>query len=388
MTRTSARETYDATVGLLPRGQAPQLIFAIVKITIDLGTGRRTTAQPLLHDVWDPATPARLAPGSDYWIDKPACDVTVVGDAIAPAPVRESAVGVRVGNRELAVRVLGPRVVEHTAGRVGFSEPEHFERMPVTWAHAYGGADLRVPVPPAETLAAQLERAADHPGVYPRNPMGRGYVVGSIPAGLQLPNLEDPARPLTPELIAAASPEQWYLRPPPVCFELVPPFVFPRCLHFGVDAWYPAPDDERLAEVRSGALPRGFRGAGLPELARQEAAAGLAFPELPAGTPFAVAGMSADARTLTCAMPAAPHVEIALEGRREQLLARPQLVVLRPNENLATFTFAAVTTHMHRRFIPGIHRTIPLTVSVDGDAPIDHAPPPVPAGGVTPPRPA
>ena len=378
--RTSVRPHYDAVVGLLPRGTIPSLAYAIVKVTLDTSTGRATHAEPLVQDVWDPATPARLAPGSDYWLDKVATDVVVTGDVVLERAAPETEVGIRVGSVAQRIAVRGRRMLRWQGGRPHIDAPHPFERIAMSWANAYGGVDRRVPVPSDAARDLELVLEGDHPGLYPRNPMGKGYVVVDAPAdGIELPHLEDPTDSLTPARIVVGRPERWFLQPRPVCFAGRSPVQFPRLAHFGLDAWFPAPDDERLPEVRSGELPRNWRGSTQHfALARQEASPGLAFAELPPGTPIAVSGMAAGGRTISVAVPPAPRIAIGLEGRFEALPARLTLVVVRPNDARVTCTFAATTTRMHRVFVPGVHAEIPLAVRIDDDDAIPYEAPPTP----------
>src|ERR1035437_3273348 len=100
----------------------------------------------------------------------------------------------------------------------------------------------------------------DHPGLYPRNPVGKGYLVLPDPIeGVELPNLEDPADLLTPERLVTRQPELWFRQPLPWCFEWTVGLTFPRCLYLGLDAWFPAPDGAPLGEVQRGYIPPNLR---------------------------------------------------------------------------------------------------------------------------------
>ncbi len=362
MTRAPVYDDFDASVGLWPHGTLARVAYGLVKITIDLASGRRIRAEPLRHDVWDPRSVARLAPGSDHWFDKPATDVFVIGEAVAPRAVPELAVGVRVGARELALRVIGRRVARRRDDRIVISDPEPFERMPLTWANAYGGTDPRV-----DASHGPAAHAALPAGTYPRNPEGKGYVVLPPDGELELPTLEAPEAPLHAGNLVPGDPRRWHLQPPPRCFAPVPAVAFPRSLWFGLDAWHRAPDDARLHEVASGQLPPGFRGAALPPLrGRQEGAPGLVFDALAAGTPIVIAGMHPEGRALALTVPPAPELALELEGRIERGPARLTTVAVRPSDGVATFTWATTMTELPRGFVVGLHRAIPLALHIDG----------------------
>jgi len=134
---------------------------------------------------------------------KPATDILVCGDAVAPNGKRVTAldVGLRVGAINKRLRVTGDRIWEDDAliGGAKMSAPEPFERMPVVYERAYGGWD----------------RSASDPALHrmeSRNPIGTGFAVreeGCV--GVPLPNIENPD-----QLIAA-----WKDRPAPAGFNAI-----------------------------------------------------------------------------------------------------------------------------------------------------------------------
>jgi hypothetical protein len=382
------RDHYDAAIGFAPADGEPKGIFAVVKRTYDLKTGALARAEPLVRNVWEDEGPGRLAPGSDFWIAKRATDVAIVGSAHLVPAAAEGEVVARVGQRQVRITVLGPRVARRTkGGRPKFEPPEETEAVPMSWSFAYGGGDPRVPVPAPETHEAAMRQAVDHPGIYPRNPYGRGYVVVDEPFDeVVLPQLEHPEERLTPERIITRDPAAWFRQPRSLCLALRTTRMFPRCVFAGVDPWFPAPEDERLPEVQAGELAPGYRrevhlqaGAGLfamdPRF-MQEAIDPLTIIDPQPGMPIEVRGMHPEGRVARLALPQPPRIEIVLEGRVQQPEVRPTLVVVRPDEARATVTWGAWTTQMHRTFIPRLHATIPLALRVDGDDPIAYVPPP------------
>lgn len=206
---------------------------------------------------------------------KTGTDVVVQGSARPPRPTRQMTVSAQVGGHSpRTVRVVGPRVADHVNGRIVFSDPEAFERMPLRWEHAYGGRDerfedalmedveasagedvLRRARPSAEALLAEV-----HPLMYPRNRFGKGYVLDERPElveGRELPTLEDPRDPLTPERLVLEDPLDWNGQPLPACFDYLDPGSFPRGAMLGM----PPPGWDRpetVAEVERGWIPRDF----------------------------------------------------------------------------------------------------------------------------------
>ncbi len=143
---------------------------------------------------------------SDLVAWKPCTDVVVIGEACAPRgkKARFFDAGIRVGNFQKSVRVFGNRKIRPKTFGFEFSEPELFETMPVHYGLAYGGRHLR------SDKGDEL--------VYPRNPVGKGFVVQASReelASLVLPNLENPAKILTPETLSLKSFEHWVEAPEP-----------------------------------------------------------------------------------------------------------------------------------------------------------------------------
>jgi hypothetical protein len=390
--REPARDWYDATIGLGPKGPAiPVFAYALVKLTYEMRDGQAfpTQAEPLLHDVWnDEELKPPIPCGSDYWYDKPATDVMVRGSAYARggSPFTSLTVAVKIGNRTKRIAVFGNRVVEWSSGGVPtFSAPSPIDKVPLLYQLAYGGLDSRVPIPEAQVEEyMRLAREGlmyDHPGMYPRNPVGKGYLALPGPVeGLLLPNLEDPSDLLQPDRLTSGAPELWYRQPLPWCFEWSVGLTFPRCLFLDVDAWYPGPDSVELPEVARGFIPPGLKAAlaANPSLQMaffQEASLGMVFPEPLAGQPVEILGMHPEERALTFTVPEAPRLEMTVEGSREAVASRLINFVLAPNEKRFTLTYAAKSRPLPRAFVPGLHKLIPISVSVNGDTPVSYQTP-------------
>ena len=161
------------------------------------------------------------------------------------------------------IAVFGDRQVSwESSGRVRFGLPAPFETMPVTWERAFGGCDFRVPLPEPLTDGLKIQLHHDHPGLYPRNPFGRGYAVLPDPVDdFFLPNLEDPDDLLADGRLITGDPRLWYTRPLPWTFDWMHPVAFPRYLYMGLDAdaWFPGPQDRTLPEVARGYLRESYR---------------------------------------------------------------------------------------------------------------------------------
>jgi len=230
--RKPARPLYDAVVELepKPKGEAPTFAYVLVKTTYPIVNGRAalTDPEPLLFDIYrDEALEPKLPTGSDFWITKAATDVVIQGSAYAPkgrtTPRME--VSARIGQVAKRIAVFGRRAVTWTAeGRIAIGGPEAFTAMPLAYFNAYGGLDPRVLVPEPDReeymRLSALGLTFDHPGAYPRNLIGKGYLVSPEPMeNFEMPNLEDPDDLLTSQRMVVGSPELWYKQPLPWCFD-------------------------------------------------------------------------------------------------------------------------------------------------------------------------
>jgi hypothetical protein len=157
-----------------------------------------------------------ITQGCDIWPIKLATDVVVTGKARARAgqPTTSMAVGVSVGGRVKRIQVMGRRYIDYAGpGRLRFSYPEPFTEVDLSWWNAYGGIDPFVLPRGLDDTPVVAGRLVPElfPGAYPRNPVGKGYVVVDTPDlldGLLLPQLEDPRQMLTPETLLVGDPKQ------------------------------------------------------------------------------------------------------------------------------------------------------------------------------------
>ncbi len=141
-------------------------------------------------------------------------DLILLADAMAPEPVTRMSVTVEAGPYRQELSVTGhrqwqarePGSVEEGEGKeveLVPSEPAPFTSMPLTYAGAFGGA--------AVTPLGDVSSV--------NNPMGKGFYLHADQAlGQPLPNLEDPAAPVSawddqPEPVGLAPyPSTWGLR--------------------------------------------------------------------------------------------------------------------------------------------------------------------------------
>ena len=134
-------------------------------------------------------------PELDIIPHKMATDLIVMASAYARAGkhTKRMIAGIDCGEFQHRMLVQGNRrSYFRPDGQIGFTDAEPFEVMPLRYERAYGGCDPTTPAPPIANL---LDAMLPHPGIYPRNPAGRGYAVTGNREhveGLALPNLENP----------------------------------------------------------------------------------------------------------------------------------------------------------------------------------------------------
>lgn len=112
---------------------------------------------------------------SDFGPQKPGTDVVLLGHAWSSSPTEVLDVTLVAGRLRKVVRVFGDRAFFESGSGFGISAPRPFNRIPLVYERAYGGA-----------AGEAFEE---------RNPVGRGFCRDPESAdGLRLPNLEDPRR--------------------------------------------------------------------------------------------------------------------------------------------------------------------------------------------------
>lgn len=245
-------------------------IAVLVKRTYRILEGR-----PLVHDApvpmrpleWDDSVPGHhVLYDADIYTDKALTDVVVLGHAYPRTSNGRGHASIRVGPVYKRLEVFGDRKVTLASdGRLVFSEPEPFERMPVTKDRAYGGRDVVTEAAwgnPYTLLEKELgwDPAAHSPFAYPRNRAGRGYLVtptAEACEAITLPNLEDPANLLTPHKLAVQHPGRWPTMPLPWFLGWTHLAEFPRIAFAG--SMHPClPDLGPLPEVVRGFVPPDF----------------------------------------------------------------------------------------------------------------------------------
>jgi hypothetical protein len=163
---------------------------------------------------------------SDLIPFKIATDVVLLGQAYAPAgqPAAMLGVSLSVGKYRKDLVIFGDRVARFNGRRdPSFTDPQPFKTMELRYERAYGGVDL-YSEPKMQCI-------------YPRNHLGRGYVVANTQRSVEnllLPNLEDPANRLSPANLCVGNFQEWERQPVPQGFGWTHKSWLPRAGYAGV----------------------------------------------------------------------------------------------------------------------------------------------------------
>lgn len=194
---------------------------------------------------------------------KPTTDVILFGSARSHrGPVSALTVALCVGPTAKSVQVWGDRrILLGPSGAIGFSAPEPFAVMPLTWERGYGGrdgyAESKETAVPDMSLREVAEGLEPNLGSlsYPRNPHGRGFFIDldrERLAGAPVPNLDDATDPVRPDRMLVRDYLDWIDCPTAACFEPIDLFTFPRALFF-VPADFNKPS-RPIHEITTGVL--------------------------------------------------------------------------------------------------------------------------------------
>lgn len=314
-----------------------------------------------LKPIYDEATGTLLEADADIWPFKPLTDVVVQGHAYNHPGRSSFPVGVRVERAIKLVQVCGDRRASVGApGQILFSNPTVIDELPLSYAFAYGGRDVVAeaahgnpaeylrPYLPPETTDGQIRGAS--PFVYPKNPIGRGYLVEKTAAAVeaaQLPNLEDPGDPLTPERLVAGHAGRWPAQPVPASLGWMDYGAFPRTAWLGVIPVHDESLDTRhVGEVRLGYVapdilrerpptePLGLHGA-------NGASLGLRFPHLSGGEEIELLNVCRSLERVRFHLPL-ERPELWVDGRNGKLAPTTPVihaVVVEPDHHRLSVTW-------------------------------------------------
>ncbi|MBS1549770.1 MAG: DUF2169 domain-containing protein [Bacteroidetes bacterium] len=200
-----------------------------------------------------------LKDDSDLFVFKKYCDVIIKGHARNLENEKKFVATVQIENSELNILVQGNRKAYlNSFGKLTFTEPDPIHEIPLRYDFAYGGKDTeaekKIQLPNEEIMATMPGHNwyADSPFRYQRNPEGKGFIVELSKAMLEmleLPNLEDPGHPLTPQNIILNDINRWVEMPIPSATDWVNHGWAPRLLYTGL-VEFPYSNVRSLKEIK------------------------------------------------------------------------------------------------------------------------------------------
>ncbi len=306
---------------------------------------------PLVKDIscYDHA-PKLISEDLDLYAFKLYTDIIVKGKTRHPKKVNRFIAIIQVGNTSVSIEVIGNRklLLSKLTG-LRFTTPEFIEEIPLRYDFAYGGRDViaerKIELPPAELIKYfpdQTDLLEGSPYRYPRNPLGKGFIVELSDDSLdflELPNLEDPRNLLSPESMVVKDPKLWYRMPLPRSTDWVTPSWFPRVAYFGlnnitekinfnleeINRRWAELDILSIKPLRGNVHPRCTNGASL----------GLQLPYIMPGEKIRLTNIHPKFTDFTLHLPP-DYPNIWVDGRKGKLLpTKPVIhtIIIEPDEN-------------------------------------------------------
>lgn len=280
--------------------------------------------------------------------------MVVVGRAIAPngRATTQMDVSVTVRSRTKHIRVIGDRHCRYRSNRPPtFTDPLPFETMEIRYDRAYGGQD--------EVSAPQT------PIHYARNDRGCGFALANVREkieGMELPNLEDPIEPLTPETLLLEDPYRWNSLPLPQGFGWVQRGWYPRSSFIGSMPPYLLPTEVmreealRLVPRHQVALSRQLKLPSYHPMFNNGASVGLMFESLRGDEPITIIGMTPSGR-LAFSLPAdRPQLMIDLGHGENQLEPVLHTVCIKPDDQLVDLIWRGAHVYPGLDWLPNMTR--------------------------------
>lgn len=362
-----------------PQGRS--ILSVILKITYEIVSDGRL--EPMERQIplvtapeAHPEIKGLLVQDIDIYPFKLATDVVIKGHAYGRGRSVFDA-GVRVLDIEKRIRVIGDRHCSiGRGGGVVFSDPEPVDKVPLMYTHAYGGRDRKAEekygnpflalYPGVDERRCDLDQAS--PFLYPRNPCGRGFLVEKerdAVEAVELPNLEDPLDPLTPERLAVIDHQQWIRMPLPQATDWYDYGWFPRISYAGIVPYF-EPEGSVPAEVRRGYAPDWIATERIPDasgafLMANGASPGLVVPHLRGGEEILLGNMHPRLEALRIKLPPRPP-RLWTDGRNGRMNPTEPVmhtVLVEPDEDRVTILWRGSAPAL-RPYLPEELAAMPL----------------------------
>jgi hypothetical protein len=206
------------------------------------------------------------------------------------------------------------------------------------------------------------------PFLYPRNPCGRGYLIEPEQEAvelLELPNLEDPSDPLTPEKLPVLDHQQWIRMPLPQATDWYDYGWFPRIAYAGIIPYF-EPAGVIPVEVRRGYAPEWITTERLPDakgafLMANGASPGLVVPYLKGREEIMLGNMHPRMEALRIKLPANPP-RLFTDGRNGKMNPTEPVmhtVLIEPDEDRVSILWRGSAPAL-RPYMPDELTAMPL----------------------------
>lgn len=286
-----------------------ETLLVVLKGTWSIGKdGKLTVADeqmPIISEPLYSEDPGKssLIYDTDIVLEKPGTDCVLIGHAWAPhSGVPHVDVSFAVGPVKRQARVFGNRKwMMRGSGAASISRSTPFEKIPLTWEQAFGGADTSPQDPAGHQFCLE-------------NPVGRGLITGKSNINIDgqlLPNIEHPA-----DLIQ--KPGQ---RPQPAGFGMIAPYWQPR-------AGYAGTYDEQWRRNINPLPP-----ADLDPRFYSTAAPGLCTPKHLSGTEQVLVEGASKHGSLRFELPGiTPQAAVRFQQREDDIILKLDTVIVEPDE--------------------------------------------------------
>jgi hypothetical protein len=344
-------------------GQSPEgspILAVLVKRSYRIVPGGRCTRAdedaPLVPGdmFWEDPMTSSVRHESDLVPFKLATDVVLNGTAYAPGgqPSQTFTTSLQVGGRRKVIQVVGDRRAHYAnGGPPAITDPSPITRMELRYERAYGGtdvySDLKTPYP------------------YPRNPLGRGFVVANTARSVNdmlLPNLEDPSVPVSAVALCLVDYGKWPSRPLPAGFGWFPKVWRPRAELAGILP-LDRPVEQELRQAYAKLLPADQREAYLEHGLRDMdfrffngASEGLALPYLQGGETITTENLSQDGRVTFDLPGERPRVGLDIgEGVRQPEVVM-QTVMIRMDKQAVDLVWRGAVPYRGPDWLPEMRK--------------------------------
>lgn len=324
-------------------------LIGIVKRNYDIDLNGRCTPSEEVSILnyeprYDKENKNLLLDDMDAFFQKPKTDVIIQGHAYNKkrAGTSEALIFVDGMKKAQVFSLFGKRYARLLqSGKIEFTTPETFDKIALDFRNAYGGADKTAHIEWLEKmkenikLLPQVDFTQISPFIYPRNTIGKGYVVTKNDQNfenLELPNIEDPDLLLQPKNLLVEDKDNWIFQPIPKVPNWHNHDWFPRVTYFGGKVPYsPLVEHKPVPELEQNLATTSIFKSDINALAANGAYAGLQLPYLKGIETIRTINIHPEKADFTIKLPG-EEPKIFLDGRKGKMIQSfPEIYTIRIN---------------------------------------------------------